>query len=236
MSPGVLYYTSNNLDKNIEQACVKQLQNNFTKETVAVSLKPLNTFRRNFVVDGIPSYTTMVRQIIRGLEELSCDYVFFVEHDVLYHKSHFEFVPELANTFYYNTNVWRWDYPSDRMVRWDKMFTLSQLVVNKKFALDHYRRRLTKIYEFGYDQIQSREPDWARKWGYEPGTKKPRNGGFSADVSDTWKSLLPNIDIRHKGTFSPAKVTLDSFKHQPTGWKETTKDKIFGWNLNELFL
>lgn len=234
---GVLYYTDNRLDPKIFAVCKSQLRKAFAGEIVCSSLKPVPEFRRTVVLDDAePGYVTMVRQIIRGLEELKSEYVFFCEHDVLYHPSHFDFVPEKEDTFYYNENVWRWDYPNDRFLRWDNMLTLSQLCVNRKLALTHYRMRLAKIYELGYDKLKSKEPDWARKWGYEPGGKKTRNGGFSQEASGTWKAALPNIDIRHGKNYSPPKVTLESFKHPPVGWKETTQDKIFGWNFNELFL
>ena len=78
------------------------------------------------------------------------------------------------------------------------------------------------------------EPDWARKWGYEPGTKKRKRGGFSDDDFETWQSRYPIIDIRHGKTFSQSKVTLDSFIHPPVNFKESSLDKIPGWNFKEL--
>ena len=41
-----------------------------------------------------------------------------------------------------------------------------------------------------------------------------------------WKSKYSNIDIRHRKTLTPIKMTLKSFRHKPTGWKESTIDKI----------
>lgn len=233
MTAGAIYYTSNRLEERLFLACQQQILKGFQGEIVSVSLKPLS-FGKNIVLPLEPSYTSMVKQIITGLEVSTADYVFFLEHDVLYSKEHFDFVPAEKNVYYYNTNVFRWDYPTERMVRWDNMLTLSQLCVDRLFALDHYQKRLQAIKAAGYDKDQSREPDWARKWGYEPGTKKKKNGAFLEEKSDRWSSRFPNIDIRHKGTFSPPKVTLESFKHQPTGWTEKPLSKIHGWNTQYL--
>lgn len=169
-------------------------------------------------VGGTRGYATMVKQIIFCLEHSPGDIVFFCEHDCIYPKSHFEFVPT-KDVFYYNENVLRWDYPHNRYISYDRLISLSGLCVKRKFALDHFKKRLDYIVEKGYNDIKG-EPDWARKMGYEPGTKKIKRGGFSDDDFETWRSAEPIIDIRHKNTFSPPKVTLDSFKHAPSNWRE----------------
>jgi hypothetical protein len=64
--------------------------------------------------------------------------------------------------------------------------------------------------------------------GYEPG-KKRRRGGFMDEEISFWQSPYPLIDIRHKRTLTPPKVTLDSFRHPPKRWEETTFERIQGW-------
>ena len=229
---GIIYYTDSRIDDPIKSVVMKQLL--LTElPIVSVSLEEMN-FGRNIVVEGERGYITYTKQIVTALEWSSAEYVFFCEHDVLYHQSHFDFTPPRDDTYYYNTNDWRWDYPNDRLIRYDGLTSLSQLCVNRKLALDQFKRRLAKIKELGEEAFSTREPDIARKWGYEPGTKKTRNGGFSDDKSERWQSEFPNIDIRHKGTFSPPKTTLESFKHLPTGWVETKVDLIEGWKLKEI--
>ena len=88
--------------------------------------------------------------------------------------------------------------------------------------------------EVGEDKFDSREPRLARIWGYEPGTKKKKRGGLTNDDFGTWKSKVPVIDIRHKGTFSPPKVSLESFNHEPKDWQEININKIKGWDFNKL--
>lgn len=233
MTKGVIYYTDNRLGEPIFSI----VQNQILKSglpIVSVSLSPIN-FGKNYVLDLKPNIVTMTKQIAKALEESAADNVFFCEHDVLYPISHFDFSPPKDNIFYYNKSVWRWNYPKNELITYNRLICLSGLCVNRKLALKHYKARLNKIVQMGYTGNESRDPGWARKWGYEPGTKKIKRGGFSDDDFDTWSSEVPLIDIRHKGTFSPPKVTLESFIHKPTNWQKATFDNIPGWNLKELF-
>lgn len=233
MTKGIIYYTDNRLREPIATIVQKQILKSNLPIT-SVSLKPIN-FGKNFVLDLEPGYITIVKQITKALEESRQDIVFFCEHDVLYPHSHFDFTPKKDNIFYYNANVWRWDYPSNKLIYYDRLICLSTLCASRKFALSHYQKRLTKIADLKLTADKRREPLWARRWGYEPGTKKAKRGGFSDDDFETWNSKDPIIDIRHGKTFSQSKVTLDSFIHKPTNWKETTLDKIPYWNSKELF-
>ncbi len=235
MTKGIIYYTDNQLEEPIFSVVQKQiLKSNLP--IVSVSLSPIN-FGENIVLNNLsPNIVTMVKQITRALEESNADYVFFCEHDVLYPISHFDFVPLRDNIFYYNANVWRWKYPQNKAITYGRLISLSGLCVNREFALDHYKRRLAKILEMHWDLDTKRhEPDWARKWGYEPGTKKIKRGGFWDDDFEIWESPYPMIDIRHGKTFSPPKVTLESFRHKPINWREIVIEKIPGWDLKSLF-
>lgn len=234
MTKGIIYYTDNKLSAPILSICQEQIKKS-NLPIISVSLKPIN-FGNNFVLNLKPSYITMVKQITTALKNSNSDIVFFCEHDCLYPLSHFDFTPPKNNIFYYNSNVWRWAYPTNMLITYDRLISLSGLCVNRKFALNHYQERLKKIKELevGGDN-KLHEPLWARRWGYEPGTKKIKRGGFSDDDFETWKSELPLIDIRHGKTFSQSKVTLNSFIHKPTNWQESGIEEIKGWNLKNMF-
>lgn len=229
---GIIYYTDNRLGEPIFSV-VQKLILSAGLPIVSVSLKPID-FGKNIVLNLPPGFISMTKQITTALKVSEATYVFFCEHDVLYPLSHFDFTPPKNNIFYYNANVWRWKYPDNLAITYDRLISLSSLSVNREFALNHYLARLKKIEGMGWDKDPRHEPLWARKWGYEPGTKKMKRGGFSDDDFETWMSKDPIIDIRHGGTFSQPKVTLDSFVHLPTNWRETTLDKIPGWDLKEL--
>ena len=233
MSKGIIYYTDNRLAEPIFSVVQKQILKSGLP-IVSVSLEPID-FGKNIVLNLSPSFITMTKQIMTALNASKADYVFFCEHDCLYPASHFDFTPPEDDIFYYNANVWRWKYPDNLAITYDRLISLSSLCVNRKFALDHYRERVKKIKDLNLEADLRREPEWARKWGYEPGTKKVKRGGFSDDDFETWRSKYPMVDIRHGKTFSQSKVTLDSFVHTPENFRETTLDKIYGWNLRELF-
>ena len=233
MRKGIIYYTDNKLGEPIFSIAQKLILS-ANLPIISTSLKPI-AFGQNLSLNLEPCFITMIKQITAALEASDADAVFFCEHDVLYPKSHFEFEPQKDDIYYYNDNIWRWKYPEDLAITYDRLICLSGLCVNRKFALSHYKSRLKKIKELGLESVKGREPLWARKWGYEPGTKKTKRGGFSDDNFETWSSKSPLIDIRHGKTFSPTKVTLDSFKHAPKNFTQTTIDQIPGWNLKELF-
>ncbi len=193
---------------------------------------------QNIVLQGERSNTMYIKQILTALENLNTKYVYFTEHDVLYDKSHFSFTPPENNIFYYNLNIWRWDFPHDRIITYDKLTSLSQMCCNREWALDHYRKRLKRILDSGWDKedgIGKMQPVWIRALGYEPGTKRRRIGGFSDDVSERWTGPRPNVDIRHSTTLSNPKTRLENFKHQPLNFKEETLGVITNFDLKKLF-
>ena len=235
---GIIYYTDCSLEQNGYEAIL-----NASRETIAASglpivscsLKPIS-FGENIVLEGRErSYPTMAMQILMALEASKADYVFFCEHDVLYHRYHWDFVPPRDDIYYYNINNWRWEYPKDRAISYNELSSLSGLCCNRELAIRHYRYRLQLIEDWGLDKIRSREPRWARRFGYEPGTKKRRKGGVTDEEHVKYRARRPNIDIRHSGTFSKPKVTLDSFTHPPTNFRERTLDQIPGWRIKEIF-
>ena len=233
MLKGIIYYTDNRLEEPL-YSIVQGFISDSGLSITSSSLKPI-IFGDNEVVYGERSYPTMIKQIISCLERSKADYVYFTENDVLYTPSHFEFTPPRDDIFYYNENVWRWMYGSDNAINHDRMIPLSSLCVNRKFALDHYKRRMDYITEKCLDPDSNANQKWVRKMGFEPGTKKLKRGGFSDDDFEVWSSKYPNIDIRHHKTFSPPKCTLESFTHAPKTWKEIDIEDIPGWNLRDLF-
>lgn len=230
----IIYYTDNRIDDHMANL----VRENILKANlpiVSVSLKPIDFGRNLTFYTEAPGYITMIKQISTALSVSDADYVFFCEHDVLYHPSHFDFTPPRDDIFYYNKNVWRWLLGSEKLIRYDRMLPLSCLCVERELALEHYEILENNIYEAGQDKFTTKEPALARKWGYEPGTKKIKRGGITDYDFDTWASQGPNIDIRHRGTFSPPKVTLDSFRHAPTNWQEIAIDEVPEWDLKHLF-
>jgi len=234
MKNGIIYYTDNRMDGHpIGKA---------SRETIlaaglpisSCSLKPID-FGDNVVLEGeVRSYPTMAKQIYMALQNSKADNVFFCEHDVLYHPSHFEFTPPGNTLYYYNVNNWRWLYGSKNAINYDDLTSLSGLSVSRQLALEHYELRLKRIEEMGLDAKRGAEPRWARLFGYEPGTKRVRRGGFSDEQHKKRWSDYPNVDVRHPKAFSRPKITLAEFKHKPFNWREKPIEDIPGWDLKTL--
>lgn len=238
MDKGIIYYSDFNVDPAIHETCLGQLKKSFTGEAVSVSLNKPVDLGKNIVLKGERSNTMMTRQILTALEASTAKYVFFTEHDVLYHSSHFDFTPPKDAVFYYDLAIVRWEYPNNRAISYDNLTSLSMMCCNREWALEHYRKRLKRIIDSGFDKedgIGQMQPVWVRALGYEPGTKRRRIGGFSDDVSERWRSPIVNVDIRHGTTLSHPKTRLKDFKHPPTNFKEFPIDEIEGWNLKEMF-
>lgn len=238
MNKGCIYYTNNRLDQLRNERMLSKLVQDSIKNSglpiVSCSLKPID-FGKNIVLNLESSILTMYRQILTALQASTEKYVFFCEHDVIYHKSHFDFTPPADDIFYYNVNVWRCHIRHNLCTTYEKMRSVSGLCANRELAVEHYVKKLQYIYDHGFDKIPvTRNPAWAREMGYEPG-KSPRIGGFSKDKIDDWKSKYPNIDIRHRLTTTAAKMSLSEFRHLPIGWQEKQLEEIPGWDLKNLF-
>ena len=229
----IIYYTDNRIEDPID-FYVKHFIKDARLPIYSASLKRIY-FGDNEIIEGERGYPTMVKQIISCLSRSKSKYVFFCEHDVLYHPSHFEFIPPRDDVFYYNDNVWKWKLGGDKLVRHDRMMLLSCLSVNREFALDHFIKRQNEIIKNGWDLDFKGEPSWARKMGYEPGTKKRKRGGITDDDFETYSSRIPNIDIRHNKTYTSPKMKLSDFKHKPKWFEEIKINEVTWWDLKMLF-
>lgn len=212
ISKGIIYYTDNRLPVKIAKAVQKQLKS-IGLPITSTSLKPMD-MGRNIVVEGERGYKTMFKQILTALESAREDIIFFCEHDVLYHPSHFDFIPPEKDKFYYNHNFWR--VRSDGFaVHWDAN-QVSGLCCYREYAIAYYKKRLTELDDFNRS--------------YEP-------GGRDRKLYSAWKSKDPNIDIRGDWNLTKSKWSPKDFRDKSTcvNWQETTTDKILGWdNLSSI--
>jgi len=112
----VLYYTHNVCDPAIFKACQEQIKKGVKeKHIVTVSSEHIDFGAVNIVIPRVEGWMDMFEKILKGLEASTADFIYFCEHDVLYHPSHFAFVPPRKDAFYYNTNVWKMRYEDVRV-------------------------------------------------------------------------------------------------------------------------
>lgn len=219
---GIIFYTSSDLDEKIAKPVrdkLSQISQEDHLPITSTSLKPM-PFGNNYSTSEPKGYITMFKQILQALENSTADIVFFTEHDILYHPSHFDFYPADKDTFYYNQNVWflRGD---GHAMHYD-VNQLSGLCVNRLTAITHFKERLEKL----------KDPEVAnniRHMGFEPFT----HGRVKWDnefKSGTWKSKYPNIDIRVGVNPTGMRWAKEEYRNQQllVNWTETD-DQIEGW-------
>lgn len=239
LTKGVVYYTDNKLDPKILQLCQDNLKNAFKGRIVSVSLQPIK-FGENYVLPLERGLLTMAKQILKGLETIDTDIVFFCEHDVLYHKSHFDFTPPKKDVYYYNTNVWQVRAEDGHALFYDHR-SLSGLCAYRETLIKHYRERIRRIEELlkeagknngavhslanPENTIPLREG--IHRLGFEPGTHN-RADRIDFLPADNYQSEQPNVDIKHKNNWTQNRWRLDQFRTKPKVWKETDEVPFWG--------
>lgn len=214
---GVVYYTDNCLPEPIMLQCKEQLLK-VTKglELVTVSLQPLD-FGKNIVLNLKRGYLTMFKQILVGLEHSQADIIFFAEHDVLYHRSHFLFIPPKRSKIFYNTNVWHLRIEDGHGLYYTAKRT-SQLCAKRDLLIDHYRKRIELVECNGFSY----------KMGFEPGTHQRKERVDDLEF-ETWMSEGCNVDVRHRQNLTKSRWTQLEFRNKNSclNWKES--NSIPGW-------
>jgi len=201
---GIIYYTDNRLPLKIAKMCQKNIKD-IGLPIVSSSLKPMPWFGNNEVINEKRGKNAYFKQILSALERSDADIVFFCEHDVLYHPTHFEFVPP-DDKFYFNVNVYKWRYPDDHFLKVDDCKQVSGMCCLRTTALSFYKEKVTQIINDKWDKH------------YEPQTDRI-----------SWASEYPNIDIRHDKNLTKNRWKKEDFKNQKytQGWTEI--NKVVGW-------
>ena len=216
VTKAILYYTDNKLEDKIISSLVKTYIAESHLDIISVSLNPIQ-FGRNIHYKAKRGHSTMYRQILAGLNATKADYIYICEHDVLYHHTHFDFIPPKNDVYYYNNNVWKYRIEDRKVIGYDCKWC-SQLVASRELLKRHYEKRLWMI-------------DTGRKaFGFEPGSGQSKH--IDRFKSDRFKSEYPNIDIRHgKNVTGTTRMCPSEFKNKNNcqNWKEITVHDIPGW-------
>ena len=198
---------------------------------VSVTLTEMDFGDERYVLPLQRGILTMFRQICHGLESLKTDVVFLVEHDVLYHRDHFDFEPPTDRAYYYNEHAYRLDWELGQALFYFTKQT-SGLCANREFLLDHYRRRIAKVIanaeELTRQGLPVRRDGFSQHMGFEPGCHMPPRG-VDDYIAVRWLADRPNIDIRHDRNLTPNRWSPDEFRNSNArlGW--TMTDEIPGW-------
>src|SRR3990167_4971409 len=220
MTYGLVYYTNNKPEQNIFEACQKQLNTCMEQwgfPIYSISQKPIN-FGINTVMDLPSALLSMYKQIYEGIRQCETDIIFLIEHDLLYHPSHFDVkeVPYKADHFYYNRNQWHVHSVTGKTVTYLHNDT-SMMSARRDLIMPHIKRAV----EVNTDRFHSR-------WGISPPRGIPPEEQKGKHYG-TYMSATPVVDIRHPNTLTRVRMTKDQFRNEAgrRGWTES--DRILGW-------
>jgi hypothetical protein len=219
VTKGIIYYTDNQINGQVD-AVVKEQLLKVGLPIVSASLKPID-FGTNVVLPLERGYLTMFKQILAALEASTADVIYFAEHDVIYHPSHFDFTPPQKDVYYYNEHTWKVDSATGQALFYYCKQT-SGLCAYRSLLIEHYRERVRRVEAEGF----------SRRMGFEPGTHSPPNGVDHHKAEPYW-SEVGNIDIRHGKNLTPSRFRQDQFRSQKScrGWKMA--DEIPCWGVTK---
>jgi len=216
---GLVYYTDNRCEERILRVCRQQIErclNGKKYPIVSVSQFPID-FGHNIVMPLPRCVTSLYKQVLQGLEASDADYIYLIEHDLIYHPSHFEFVPPDKKTFWYNRNRWALCADTGKAVFYHTNVP-SLMVASRKLLIKHYSRAAKMAEETGAR---------TSKYGYSPPRGLPKDQRVGR--YKTWLSAQPCIDIRHGNSFTRRRMDKSQFRSERScrGWTEA--DEIPGW-------
>jgi hypothetical protein len=203
----IIYYTCNTHKPEIDDLA-RSFLGSVGLPIISVSLnKEIDFGDTRIVIRGERSPLTMHRQILNGLEACTTNYAFLAESDVLYHPSHFEFMPQEDTTFYFNVNVWKQRWPDNYFIRTDNSQQLSGMSAYTRLMRDWFHGRRAEIEADGFNRH------------YEP-----------RDPRENYSSEVPNICIRHDKNLTKSKWSIADYRNKEyaKGWTEATN--VPGWN------
>lgn len=208
MDKGIVYYTDNILKESFAKIIRERLKLSAGDIPIVwVSQKPIDE-KNNIVMHLRRSHESRTRQILEGLKQIETDMVFFAEHDVIYHPSHFDFAPPRDDIFYYNQNKWWLREGDGAAVCAENTTSLSQLVAYRKLLLQWYNRRVAYyVMEVNTD------------CGNEPG--KHKSSLFLENGKETFRSEWPNVDIRHKYNYTKSDKFRNGYEDSIPFWGKT---------------
>ena len=220
MSTTIIYYTENRLPEPLFTRCQELLVKAANgRKIISISHKPIKLGENICIGESKPSWLTLYKQVLIGCKVAESKYVAMAEHDCVYTDEHFSFIPPRDDTFYYNENVclaqWRnKNHPqlNGMFSRWrTQRLALSQLICSREILIESTRAKLDVLDRKNINCISNAgEPgvtsiSSAQKWadsGRPVYLKKYLADQLEKEKYETFKTSVPNIDIRHDNNFT----------------------------------
>ncbi len=239
MDKTVIYLTNNILDPKIDALCRKNILNSIGDcRLVSVSQKPID-FGENIVVGTLPySSLSICLQTREALKVITTKYVAIAEHDCLYTKEHFEFIPPDEN-YWYNSNVWLLQTDDGLYSLFKDRKANSQLICTTEALKKSIDVRIAimgdsawlkryptgRVGEPGAMQLKH-SIRLASALNHDSKTREMLYGYVTNFVGKNWSSKIPNLDLRHKSNFTKRRRGIyRKYELEPWG---TVKDVLNG--------
>jgi hypothetical protein len=179
--------------------------------------RPLSWLLEKFA--PVPDWTCSGRSSRRS-KRSTADVVFFCEHDVLYHPSHFTFTPPRRRHVLFQPATWRVDARPVRRCSTTAIKSPAS-ARSRALLLEHYRRRVAHVEAHGFD----------RAIGFEPSGNARSRALFGDVPVATWMSPAPNVDIKTKYCLTPGRWSQDQFRNKEH--VSGLADEVPGWGSYE---
>lgn len=239
MNTTILYYSDNSLDKDIETLCVNTLKK-MKNPIVSVTQEPMD-LGTNICVGKIGrSWLNLYKQLYQAVVATNTKYVATAENDCLYTQEHYDWIPPRDDTFYYNENVWfvQWggNHPELNGMYsswWSKeRKALSQLICDRELLKKDLELKLSILDEDSdfknFKQVgepgamQLKKVRQRAKSGRSMYLKVGLEDYLEAQRCATFKTKLPNVDIKHGSNFTgPKRGKKRRYNLEP--WGDFTK-------------
>ena len=237
VNKGIIYYTDNSLDEEFAKLFRQRILNAAPDiPIISVSQKPID-FGYNICVGEMGRSLTMLwKQLLTALLYSRADVIYIIEHDVLYDSSHFDFVPEDENCFYYNKNMWLVRTRDGRAL-WKPSLCFSQYVCNRLILLDDIMQRIKWCENGGVPPMHNGSYDPGRIRKKRPDERKI----FGINVDKKWRlecfesTGRPNIDVRHGKNLSGTRRFKPRPEDSATGHHSDRiyADAVPGWGVSK---
>lgn len=139
---GIVYYTYHNIEESLAIAMRNniQLQVGDLIDIVSISNQEIN-FGNNIIVDKSSS---RYEALLEGIKKIDADIIYICSDDIVYHSSHFSYIPASKKTLYYNNNCLSWKVGNPEYTMHTATKNFSQLVAHKKTLMKHLEGSKTK--------------------------------------------------------------------------------------------
>lgn len=219
----IIYLTDNSLDPQIAGLCRRHLlEVAGDNPIVSVSQRPIDLGRNVCVGEIGRSWLSLYRQLAAGCEAAEMEWVMVAEHDCLYTPEHLAYQPADPGVFWYNDNRWLVQQDGNHpelngmYSRWPGALALSQLICRRDLLAECVRERLALLEGGGSPKLLGRaEPGVLTERAAKDAQRYAASGrpvwlrqyfeNLTHWEHRTFRTKLPNLDIRHSTNFSGPK-------------------------------